>query len=162
MHFADNYNTINEGQYGGRPGCKAQSLTLLEELKYDISYMTRQSLFNFDNDATSCYDRIVVPLVSLINRKYGLHQKIVSVHAATLQEAQFRLKTAAGISEISYSHCHQFPIHGTGQGSGNSPCIWLFILSTLYDIHASKAFGATFCLPRWDNEGFPIDDRLHR
>ena len=147
LHYADKRDTINEGQYGGRPGCEAQSLTLLEELKYDISYLSRRSLFNFDNDASSCYDRIIVPLASIINRKYGLHKKIVCVHAATLQAAQFRLKTAAGVSDISYSHCPQFPIHGTGQGSGNSPCIWLFISSTLFDIHASKSYGARFVSP---------------
>ena len=147
LHFAVNNHLINEGQYGGRPGCEAQSLTLLEELKYDLSFLTRRSLFNFDNDATSCYDRIVVSLASLLNRKYGLDRKVVAVHAATLQEAQFRLKTATGISDIAYTHCSEFPIHGTGQGSGNSPCIWLFISSTLFDLHAAQSYGASFYSP---------------
>ena len=147
LHFADSHGLINSGQYGGRPGCEAQSLTLLEELKYDLAYLTRRSLFNFDNDATSCYDRILVPLASIINRKYGLHRHIVAIHAETLAQAQFRLKTLTGVSEISYGHCMNFPIHGTGQGSGNSPCIWLFISSTLFDVHASQAFGATFISP---------------
>jgi hypothetical protein len=147
LHSATDRALINHGQYGGRPGCEAQSLTLLEELKYDISYLTRRTLFNFDNDATSCYDRIVVPLASVINRKYGMHRNVVAVHARTLQQAKFHLKTAAGISEIHYTHCPSFPIHGTGQGSGNSPCIWLFISSTLFDIHGSKAHGATFVSP---------------
>lgn len=147
LHFADRNVLLHPGQYGGRPGCEAQSLTLLEELKYDLSYLTRRSLFNFDNDATSCYDRILVPLASLINRKYGLDRHIVSIHAETLRQANFRLKTLAGVSDISYRHSHAFPIHGTGQGSGNSPCIWLFISSTLFDIHESQAHGATFISP---------------
>ena len=54
LRSADDADLINKGQYGGRPGCEAQSLTLLEELKYDLSYLTRRSLVNFDNDATSC------------------------------------------------------------------------------------------------------------
>jgi hypothetical protein len=127
LQSADNKALLNPGQYGGRPGCEAQSLTLLEELKYDLSYLTRRSMVNFDNDATACYDRIVVPLASLINRKYGMHRQIVAIHASTLQQDQFRLKTATGVSALHYSHCDQFPIHGTGQGSGNSPFIWLFI-----------------------------------
>ena len=65
LRKADAKNLINEGQYGGRPGCEAQSLTLLEELKYDLAYLTRCTTFNFDNDATSCYDHIVVPMASL-------------------------------------------------------------------------------------------------
>ncbi len=140
-------NLINEGQYGGRPGCEAQSLTFLEELKYDLAYLTRRTLFNFDNDATSCYDRIVVPFASIINRKYGLHKRVVAIHAATLQQAQFRLKTITGVSDNYYTPCANFPVHGTGQGSGNSPCIWLFISSTLFDIHNTKAYGAQFISP---------------
>lgn len=163
LRRADSNNLIHEGQYGGRPGCEAQSLTLLEELKYDITYLTRRTLFNFDNDATSCYDRIIVPFASLVNRKYGLHGKVVSVHATALQQARFHLKTASGISDQYYSPCDNFPIHGTGQGSGNSPSIWLFISSTLFDVHTSLAQGATFVSPdgchsiRFSMVGF-VDD----
>ena len=130
LQSADLLGLINEGLFGGRPGCEAQSLTFLEELKYDISFMTRLTLFNFDNDATSCYDRIIVALASLINRKYGLHRKVVAVHATTLQQARFHLRTISGISDQFYSHTIQFPVYGSGQGSGNSPGIWLFISST--------------------------------
>ena len=151
LHSANETNLIHPGQYGGRPGCEAQSLTLLEELKYDLSYLTRQSLCNFDNDATSCYDRIMVPLASLINRKYGMHRKVVAVHANTLQHAEFRLKTATGISNVSYSHCKQYPIHGTGQGSGNSPCVWLLISSTLFAIHEALSHGITYISPDGHN-----------
>lgn len=87
LRHADNANLINPGLFGGRPGCEAQSLPFLEELKYDISYTTRRNLLNFDNDAASCYDRIIVSLASLINRKYGMHRSVVLVHATTLQQA---------------------------------------------------------------------------
>ena len=105
--------------------------------------MTRRTLFNFDNDATSCYDRIIVALASLINRKYGLHRQVVTVHASTLQQARFHLRTINGISDQFYSHSIQFPVYGSGQGSGNSPGIWLFISSTLCDVHNSISQGAT-------------------
>ena len=163
LRHADTQTLLNEGQYGGRPGCEAQSLTLLEELKYDLSYLTRRTLVNFDNDATSCYDRIIVPFASLINRKYGLHSKIVAVHSDTLKQARFHLKTSTGVSSKFYSPSLQFPIHGTGQGSGNSPSIWLFISSTLFDVHNSLAQGATFISPdgklsvRYSMIGF-VDD----
>lgn len=57
------------------------------------------------------------------------------------------MKTATGISSTHYSHCHQFPIHGTGQGSGNSPSIWLLLSSTLFEVHAKLAHGVTFFSP---------------
>jgi hypothetical protein len=116
-------------------------------LKYDTSYCARRTLFNFDNDATSCYDRIIVALASLINRKYGLNRRVVALHANTLQQAKFHLRTTQGISEEFYSHCVQFPIYGSGQGSGNSPAIWLFISSTLCNVHNQISNGATFTTP---------------
>ena len=147
LQSSDHLGLINDGLFGGRPGCEAQSLTFLEELKYDISYITRRTLFNFDNDATSCYDRIIVSLASLINRKYGIHRKVVAIHASTLHQARFHLRTLSGISEQFYNHSIEFPVYGSGQGSGNSPGIWLFISSTLCDIHNKQSHGATFTNP---------------
>ena len=66
------------------------------------------------------------------------------VHVKTLKEAEFNLITAHGISEASYKHCEKFPIHGTGQGSTNSPMIWCFISSVLFECHLLKAHGATY------------------
>jgi hypothetical protein len=76
LHAADAPGLLNEGQFGGRPGCEAQFLTLLEELKYNISYLSRRSLFNFDNNALSCYDWIILALASLVNQKYGQHRQV--------------------------------------------------------------------------------------
>lgn len=147
LHFAERQGTINNGQYGGRPGREATSVALLEELRTDISYCTRRTLLTFDNDAASCYDRIIPSLASLINRKYGMHNKLALVHGRTLQEAQYKLKTAIGVSDVSYSHSSQFPIYGTGQGSGNSPMVWLFISATLFDVYSRHASGASFSDP---------------
>jgi hypothetical protein len=139
--------TINAGQYGGRAGMEAQSLVFLEELKTEISTLSRKSLVNFDNDAASCYDRILPSLASLIGRKKGLHTNVAYVHATTLHDAKYKLKTAMGVSTEFYQHCASYPIYGTGQGSTNSPVIWIIISSTLFDIHNQKAHGATFCSP---------------
>jgi hypothetical protein len=37
-----------------------------------------------------------------------------------------------------------FPIYGTGQGSGNSPTVWLFISATLFDVYSEQAHDAFF------------------
>eukprot|EP00957_Ditylum_brightwellii_P146869 11181394-Ditylum_brightwellii.AAC.1 len=42
---------------------------LVEELKYDISYNFRKSLIDFDNDAASCYNHILLNISSLVARK---------------------------------------------------------------------------------------------
>ena len=103
-----------------------------------------KSGINKDLDAMSCYDRILAMLASLSSRRFGLHENIAFVNAKTLQDAKFKLKTMLGISTTSYQHCKAFPIHGTGQGSGNSRIIWSFICSTLFEACDSRTYGALF------------------
>eukprot|EP00957_Ditylum_brightwellii_P143570 10937872-Ditylum_brightwellii.AAC.1 len=54
-------------------------------------------------------------IANLIGRKKGLHRNLTFVHTSALAEATFKLNTALG------------------QGSTNSPTIWLIINSTLFD-----------------------------
>jgi hypothetical protein len=147
MRHAEEHQTLNPGQYGSRAGREATTLNFLEALKNDIAHCSRKRLLNLNNDASSCYDRIIVSLASLINRKYGQHRQVVHVNAQSLKQAKYKLKTALGVTEASYSHCTAFPLHGTGQGSGNSPMIWCFISSTLFNCHHERAYGALFESP---------------
>eukprot|EP00957_Ditylum_brightwellii_P141341 10769518-Ditylum_brightwellii.AAC.1 len=83
----------------------------MEEIKYDITKCSRKPLVNFDNDGAACYDRIIPNLASLIGGKKGLHKNVTFVHAKSLEEAKFELKTALGVSESFYSHSEIFPIY---------------------------------------------------
>eukprot|EP00980_Cylindrotheca_fusiformis_P031779 scaffold26945_cov235-Cylindrotheca_fusiformis.AAC.1 len=144
---AEAHHRINDGQYGGRKGHEAAYLPYAEELKYDISRLSRKALVNFDNDAASCYDRIIPSVASLLGRFHGLHPNITRLHASMLQHAQFQIKTSLGVSESHYQHSDALPIYGTGQGSTNSPIIWSMISSKLFDVHHQMATGASFCTP---------------
>eukprot|EP00957_Ditylum_brightwellii_P187092 14248946-Ditylum_brightwellii.AAC.1 len=66
----------------------------MEEMKNEISHCSQKLLVNFDNNAASCYDRIIPNIANLIGHKKGLHKSITFVHASTLAEAKFKLKTA--------------------------------------------------------------------
>eukprot|EP00957_Ditylum_brightwellii_P023571 1779318-Ditylum_brightwellii.AAC.1 len=69
-------------------------------MKNEISYCSRKLLVNFDNNAASCYDRTMPNLVNLIGRQKGLQRNIMFVHASTLAEAKFKLKTALGTNDF--------------------------------------------------------------
>jgi hypothetical protein len=138
LHNASITQTIHPGQHGARPGHEATTPVFMEELKNDISYSSRKALINFDNDATSCYNRIIPAIASLLGRRHGLHRDIIFVHARTLKEAKYKLKTVLGVSEDFYSHCEFFPIYGTGQGSANSPVIWTIVSSALFECHEAS------------------------
>ena len=102
IQHAQQLGEINQGQFGRCPGRDCTSVTYLEELRRDISIMTRMAYSNFDNDTTCCYDRILMSIASLSGRKYGVHRKIVYVHAATLKEAEYKLKLSSKGSNTSH------------------------------------------------------------
>ena len=144
LYHAEDHCLLNDGLYGSRPGRSAHDPALMEVLQHELYRMSMKSGINFDLDATSCYDRILANIASLSSRRMGMDKSVVLVNTRNLESAKFYLKTNLGISEGSYQHCSEFPIHGTGQGSGNSPMIWCFVCSTLFDAFASQAHGATF------------------
>ena len=144
MHHAEDNGLLNDGLYGSRPGRSAHEPVLIEVLQNEIYRSSMKSGINLDLDATSCYDRILASIATIASRRMGMAKHVVIVNATTLRDAQFRLKTSLGISDQWYQHCKEFPIHGTGQGSGNSPQIWCFICSVLFDALAHSTTGATF------------------
>jgi len=103
-----------------------------------------KSVVNQDLDATSCYDRLLPPVASMCSRRVGLHPKVAALNCRTLQKAKFHLETSLSTSEVNYRHCDDFPIYSTGQGSGNSPHIWCFISSALFDAYLATGNGAYF------------------
>lgn len=119
-------------------------MALLEELRIDTTYLTRRSLLTFDNDAASCYDRIVINLASLVNRKYGMPYHLTRLHGTVLQQARYRIRTAIGVSDLEYRNQPSRQLYGTGQGAGNSPGIWLLISNMLFEVYDRHSCGAQF------------------
>jgi hypothetical protein len=102
-------------------------------------------------DISGCFDRIVAPIISLINQKNGCPQQAVEMHATNLELAQYHLKTKHGTSSSFYSHSRETPIHGNGQGAGDSPSQWCQQSALLFDIYAEDNTGATLTTPMGDN-----------
>ena len=147
LHFACDHGYVNESLIGSQPGKEALDGCFLRELEYEITRLTRKPIIHFDNDATSCYDRIPVFIANVISRKYGMDRRVCMVHGRTLKEAKYFLKTKLGISDSYIQHCRAHPIFGNGQGAGDSPQKWLFMSSTLFDIYEPRAAGSKFASP---------------
>ena len=148
LHHVCDQQLVNPACYGTMPGHSSLDPVFVRELEYEITRLTRRPLVHFDNDATSCYDRIPCFLANLASRKYGLDKKVCIVQAKTLKQAKYYLRTKLGISAEYAEHTQECPWFGTGQGSGNSPFYWLLISSTLYDLYCSKTTGgATYATP---------------
>jgi hypothetical protein len=119
----------------------------IEEFQLEIVRSSRKSLIQTNYDATSCYDWIIPNLAALVSQRFGVPQPVAQTNVCTLEKAKYRLRTEIGLSQESYSHTEEHPIYGTGQGSGNSPMIWCFLSSVLFDCYETQAHGAIYETP---------------
>ena len=144
MYHAENENILNDGLYGSRPGRSAHDPAFMEILQNKIYRTSMKPGVNYDLDASSCYDRIVPNVAAICSRRVGMPLSLVRLNMATLEQARYHIKTRLGVSEGNYRHEEPLPLYGTGQGSGNSPILWNFVCSALFDALASRAHGAGF------------------
>jgi hypothetical protein len=62
----------------------------------------KHNLARFDNDASACYDRIIVALGMLAARRFGMPDNAIKTHADSLEFMRYAIKTIYGISEENY------------------------------------------------------------
>lgn len=131
VHRANDSGLINTGHYGSVPGKMAIELVMLNQISNDICRTNKINLICFENDASACYDRILVHLGMLAARRCGMPTNAIQIHADTLERMQYKVKIAFGISNQHYSGEQGKPLFGTGQGSGASPAVWLTLVVIL-------------------------------
>jgi hypothetical protein len=104
---------------------------MLTQLTCDLCRILKHDYARFDNDASSCYDRIIVGLGMLVARKCGMPPHTRRTHSDALFSMKYAVKTVYGISSDNYHGTVFAPLFGTGQGSGASPAVWLFLVVIL-------------------------------
>jgi hypothetical protein len=112
---------FNDGQHGSVPCCCTTKypMIMLAHLTTDLWHLLKINLARFDNDATACYDRIIVALGMLDARCCGMPKHAIHTHVDTVKFMKYAVKTMYGISETNYVNDTPFePLFGTGQGSG--------------------------------------------
>ena len=70
IHHCVHTKKFNPGQYRGLLGHDAITPTIIEEFQYEISRASKHPLVHLDYDTTACYDRIILPMVSLISHAH--------------------------------------------------------------------------------------------
>jgi hypothetical protein len=122
---------LHPGQHGSVPQRTAMDPVMLTQLTTDLCRLLKHNLARFDNDASACYDRIIVALAMLAARRCGMPNNAIRVHAEALQFMKYTVKTVYGISDDTYQGTVFEPLFGTGQGSGASPSAWLTLVVIL-------------------------------
>ncbi|KAI2494260.1 hypothetical protein MHU86_20278 [Fragilaria crotonensis] len=119
---------LNSGQHGSVPRRTTMDPIMLTQLTTDLCRILKHDLARFDNDASACFDRIIVALGMLAARRCGMPKNAIQVHADALHFMQYTVKTIYGISADNYHGTGFEPLFGTGQGSGASPSVWLTLV----------------------------------
>jgi hypothetical protein len=134
VRHACELDLLHDSQHGSIPRRAAIDPIMLTQLTTDLCRVLRHDLARFDNDASACYDRIIVALGMLAARRCGMPKNAVRLHAEALKFMRYTVKTAYGVSELNYFGTPFAPLFGTGQGSGASPAVWLSLVVLL--LHA--------------------------
>jgi restriction endonuclease Mrr len=116
VHHREINDQFDEGQGGSRPDRRTQELLLQKHLMYSIWRLGKINGTSFDNDAKSCFDRIVMPLASIASQQIGMTKKACNLFLSTVSQMQYHIKTSAGISTDFYTSTANYTIHGPGQG----------------------------------------------
>jgi hypothetical protein len=143
QHCEDNF-LINKGVCGCRPSRRAIDPVFIDVTQTEMAMVTRAPLVKFNNDAPACFDRILVHLLNLCLRSFGIPKKLTTILGKLLKVARYAIKTRIGISKETYHHSEESPAFGSEQGSAASAQGWGKIVSVLFDIHDIYGHGCKY------------------
>jgi hypothetical protein len=147
MWQGEDLQVFGEEQSGGRKGKRCQDVLLFKHLVYSILRLSKSNGSTFDNDAKSCYDRIVMLGASLMAQRIGMDKEVLELFLKMLEEVKYHAKTVYGVSNQFYQSSKTYGIHGPGQGGRASPSVWTVISCLILSCMKEKAIGANLISP---------------
>ncbi|KAI2496027.1 hypothetical protein MHU86_18500 [Fragilaria crotonensis] len=124
-------NLLNNSQHGSVMGRTTMDPVMLNQLTTDLCRLLKINYIRFDNNASACFDRIIVAIGMLAARWCGMPVEAVRTHSKALALMQYMVKTVYEVSDGLYGGTTFEPLFGTGQGSGASPSVWLSLVVLL-------------------------------
>jgi hypothetical protein len=148
LQNCEKFGMLGDVQDGFRKGRSTIRTILHNEITNDYNKRLRINNYIGMTDISGCFDRIVAPVISILNLKNGCPAASVDMHATTLQNAKYHLKTKMGVSDNFYSHSKSTPVYGNDQGAGDSPSQWCQQSAMLFDLYVKHLEGTTMS-DRW-------------
>ena len=146
IYHAEDNRFFGNANHGSRPGRQVQDALLEKTLMYEHARLTRTSLITVDNDAKSCYDRIIKGLALLSCIAIGLPREAAIMHNKVHDGMQHKLRTRQGLLR-PYCSSDDGGSDGAGQGSGAAGAIWLIYSNTLISALQHFSPGVTIQSP---------------
>jgi hypothetical protein len=102
MTNAEQHHLLHPDQHGSRKGKMSISAVLLKRLSHDIIRQAQMDAVMLNNDASTCYDRMIPSLVMLKCRRAGMSREAAKVVLTLLQNMKYYVRTAYGISPEAF------------------------------------------------------------
>ena len=136
----------------------------MRELTFAVAKLTKTPIAGFENDASACYDRIVMNLVSVIFDRMGVPIGPLRLQEHTLLRVTHFLKTGFGTSTASYTSDALSRIYGVGQGRKAGPVTWVAVRTLLFEAQDLLGAGLSMSNPptqiishKRNSDGFIVD-----
>jgi hypothetical protein len=101
-----------------------------------FNYRKEYGLINYD--AKACYDQILSNIAAMSSQVHGIADKIVNLHNNLLLKMRYNVMIEGATYKKTFQSTDETKIHGTGQGCGHSPIIWLIISNILIRMFSRK------------------------
>lgn len=97
---------LAQHQYGSCNGCTAYNTALNLVMAHEHLLFTCTNALEFNNDDSTCYDRIVPNMANLVIQWAGLDPKIASIYGQVLKSAACHLCTNCGTLLLLHQCSH--------------------------------------------------------
>jgi hypothetical protein len=148
---AEHHSVLGNQQWGSRAGRTCEDVLAIKMWSHELSKLTRTTLGTFENDAKSCYDRIVMDFSMLRSRQLGLPASFVTMYTDALHHSKFYFSSRGNTDERFYSPSTGFKVYGPGQGSTAATYSWTNTSTCAMQVLGEYHNGATFCTPDQHN-----------
>ena len=108
---------INKNSHRSRANRRAVDPVTVDVTQTWILMITQTMLVGFKNDATACFDRIMLHILSLCLRSYQMSPEFTALLGDLLRYVKYAIKTANSVSKETYSHSKESSVYVSGQGS---------------------------------------------
>jgi hypothetical protein len=84
VHWGEDADVLGDQQDGSHPGRQALNSVHKKSLSFDLSQILWTALTLFDNDASGCYDQILVALAIIAAWQLGMPRSVCWMQAMAL------------------------------------------------------------------------------
>jgi hypothetical protein len=95
-------HAMNDQQHGSRPRHMTTDALFLARFEKDLIRQLKINSAHMDNDASECYDRIIVSLGMIACRRLGMPLSAIRTQSESLWLMRYAIKHAYGVSEDEY------------------------------------------------------------